>query len=72
MKYRIVERTDGFYPQERTCSLFNWSYIDTEDERFTWSHRYYSLPSCYEGSLETIERRKKYLQSGNVKKIHNL
>jgi len=72
MKYRIVERTDGFYPQERACSLFNWSYIDTKDKRFTWSHRYYSRPSSYEDSLETIERRKKYLQIGSIKKIYNL
>lgn len=72
MKYRIVEINDGFYPQERACFFSDWSYIDCEDERFTWKHRYHSHTSSYEDSIEAIEKRKKYLHSGDVVKIHNL
>lgn len=72
MKYRILELSHGFYPQERECFLFSWEYIDRSG-RTIWTHlSHFSVVSTYEEAIDVIEKRKEYLNKREYKKIHNL
>ena len=73
MKYRIVEVTGGYYPQEKKYFFSNWEYIDNMVSHFTWGedNKYHSFVATYDQALEVVKRRKQYLKDKKFKKIHN-
>jgi len=72
MKFRILELSDGFYPQEKECFIFGWEYIE-KSGRTTLTHiSHWSVVSTYEEAIEVIKKRKEYLNKREYKKIHNL
>jgi hypothetical protein len=74
MKYRIIEVTEGYYPQEKKCFLSKWEYIDNRVSRYTWEEdfKYESIVSTYDEALKAVENRKQHLKDKKFKKIHNL
>ena len=73
MKYRILELSTGFYPQEREYFFFQWEYIDlsgecVHDNLSKWNARV----STYEKAIEVVEKRKQVLYKRKFKKIYNL
>ena len=74
MKYRIIEVTNGYYPQEKQCFLYKWEYLDNLVSKLTWDkdNEDHSYVSTYDEALEVIEKRKMYLKDKKFKKIHNL
>lgn len=74
MKYRIIEVTNGYYPQEKKYFFSKWEYIDNLVSHFTWDAgvKYHSIVGTYDEALEVVERRKQYLKDIKFKKIHNL
>lgn len=74
MKYRIIELTNGFYPQEKKYFFSKWEYIDNLVSHYTWEEdeKRQSIVSTYDEALEVVEKRKQYLKDKKFKKIHNL
>lgn len=74
MRYRIIEESNGYYPQEKQCFLYKWEYIDNLVIKLTWPefYKYHSIVDTYDKALEVVERRKQYLKDKKFKKIHNL
>ena len=74
MKYRIIEVTGGYYPQEKKYFFSKWEYIDNMQIYYTWGkfEKHHSNVATYDQALEVVERRKQYLKDKKFKKIHNL
>lgn len=74
MKYRIIEVTGGYYPQEKKYFFSEWEYIDNLVIHYTWEEdeKRQSIVATFNEALEVVERRKQYLKDKNFKKIHNL
>lgn len=74
MKYRIIELTNGYYPQEKQCFLYKWEYIDNMVSKLTWgeNEKHHSYVSTWNEAIEVIQNRRKYLKDKNFKIIHNL
>jgi hypothetical protein len=73
MKYRILELSTGFYPQERKSFFFQWEYIDLSGEcTHNSTYKWYARVSTYEKAIEVVEKRKQVLHKRKFKKIYNI
>lgn len=73
MRYRIIETSDGFYPQEKKHFIHSWQYLDNAEPSYTWvGAESQSFVKTYDEAVKIVERRKEYLEAKNFKKIHNL
>ena len=76
MKYRILELSTGFYPQEKKCLFSAWEFIDNSAGFTIWCEHLdfkdWAKVSTYKEAIKVVEKRKQIVQDKKFKKIHNL